>query len=84
LNYSSTSNDLYENLIELKKYVDKEITNLFIKTDLSGKDLINAGRRQEQTNSNWEVLLTFSNSGGEKFAELQSQLLALINYWLSF
>ena len=55
LNYSSTSNDLYGKLIEIKKYVDKEITNLFIKTDLSGKDLINAGRRQEQTNSNWEV-----------------------------
>ncbi len=43
LNYSSTSNDLYGKLIEIKKYVDKEITNLFIKTDLSGKDLINAG-----------------------------------------
>ena len=70
LNYSFTSNDLYGKLIEIKKYVDKEITNLFIKTDLSGKDLINAGRRQEQTNSNWEVLLTFSNSGGEKFAEI--------------
>ena len=45
LNYSSTSSDLYGKLIEIKKYVDKEITNLFIKTDLSGKDLINAGRR---------------------------------------
>ncbi len=84
LNYSSTSNDLYGKLIEIKKYVDKEITNLFIKTDLSGKDLINAGRRQEQTNSNWEVLLTFSNSGGEKFAEITksiagtNQLLAII------
>ncbi len=84
LNYSSTSNDLYVKLIEIKKYVDKEITNLFIKTDLSGKDLINAGRRQEQTNSNWEVLLTFSNSGGEKFAEITksiagtNQLLAII------
>jgi len=84
LNFSSSSNDLYGKLIEIKKYVDKEITNLFIKTDLSGKDLINAGRRQEQTNSNWEVLLTFSNSGGEKFAEITksiagtNQLLAII------
>ena len=84
LNYSSTSNDLYGKLIEIKKYVDKEITNLFIKTDLSGKDLINAGRRQEQTNSNWEVLLTFSNSGGEKLSEITksiagtNQLLAII------
>ena len=84
LNYSSTSNDLYGKLIEIKKYVGNEITNLFIKTDLSGKDLINAGRRQEQTNSNWEVLLTFSNSGGEKFSEITksiagtNQLLAII------
>jgi len=36
LNYSSTSNDLYGKLIEIKKYVNKEITNLLIKTDLSG------------------------------------------------
>ena len=36
LNYSSTSSDLYGKLIEIKKYVNKEITNLFIKTDLSG------------------------------------------------
>jgi len=40
LNYSSTSKDLYGKLYEIKKFVDKEITNLFIKTDLSGKDLI--------------------------------------------
>jgi len=84
LNYSVNSKDLYGKLIEIKKYVDKEITNLFIKTDLSGKDLINAGRRQEQTNNNWEVLLTFSNSGGDKFAEITesiagtNQLLAII------
>ena len=84
MNYSSTTKDLYGKLIEIKKYVDKEITNLFTKTDLSGKDLINAGRRQEQTNSNWEVLLTFSNLGGEKFAEITksiagtNQLLAIV------
>ncbi len=84
LNYSVNSKDLYGKLIEIKKYVDKEITNLFITTDLSGKDLINAGRRQEQTNNNWEVLLTFSNSGGDKFAEITksiagtNQLLAII------
>ncbi len=84
LNYSPTSNDLYEKLIEIKKYIDNEITNLFIKTDLSGRDLINAGRRQEQTRSSWEVLLTFSNSGGDKFAEITKsiagtdQLLAII------
>ena len=84
LNYSSNSKELYGKLIEVKKYIDQKITNLFMKTNLSGKDLINAGRRQEQTNSNWEVLLTFSSSGGDKFAEITksiagtNQLLAII------
>jgi len=74
LNYATNEKELYEKLIEIKKYIDKEITNLFVKTDLSGKDLINAGRRQEQTNNNWEVLLTFSNSGGDKFAEITKSI----------
>ena len=84
LNYSSTSQDLFEKLIETKLFINNEIANLFIKTELSGKDLINAGRRQEQTNNNWEVLLTFSNDGGEKFADItksiagSEQLLAII------
>ena len=84
LNYNSSSKDLYGRLTDIKKLVDNKITNLFIKTDLSGKDLINAGRRQEQTNNNWEVLLTFSNAGGDKFAEITksiagtNQLLAII------
>jgi len=84
LNYYSNSNDLYGKLIDIKKFVDNEITNLFVKTELSGKDLINAGRRQEQTNNNWEVLLTFSSAGGDRFAEITrsiagtNQLLAII------
>ncbi|MCR8540192.1 MAG: protein translocase subunit SecD [Prochlorococcus marinus CUG1439] len=84
LNYSATSDELYGKLIEIKKHVDKLIANLFNKTDLSGKDLINAGRRQEQTNNNWEVLITFSSAGGDKFAEITksiagtNQLLAII------
>ncbi len=84
LNYSSTSQDLFGKLIDTKLFINNEIANLFIKTELSGKDLINAGRRQEQTNNNWEVLLTFSNDGGEKFADItksiagSDQLLAII------
>ena len=84
LNYSSTSEDLFGKLIDTKLLINNEIANLFIKTELSGKDLINAGRRQEQTNNNWEVLLTFSNDGGEKFADItksiagSEQLLAII------
>ena len=84
LKFYSKNEDLYKKLNDTKKYINNEIANLFIKTNLSGKDLINAGRRQEQTNTNWEVLLSFSNEGGEKFAEITKsiagtdQLLAII------
>ena len=84
LNYFSNNQDLYKKLNDTKKYINNEISKLFIKTNLSGKDLVNAGRRQEQTNSNWEVLLSFSNEGGDKFAEITKsiagtdQLLAII------
>ena len=84
LKYYSKNEDLYTKLNDTKKYINNEIANLSIKTNLSGKDLVNAGRRQEQTNTNWEVLLSFSNEGGEKFAEITKsiagtdQLLAII------
>ncbi len=84
LNYTSKRQDLFGKLIDTKIFINNEIANLFTKTELSGKDLINAGRRQEQTNNNWEVLLTFSNEGGEKFASItkaiagSEQLLAII------
>ncbi len=74
LDYSSNNKELYGKLIDTKKYISDNISNLFIKTDLSGKDLINAGRRQEQTNNNWEVLLSFSNEGGEKFANITKSI----------
>ena len=74
INYSSNNQQLFERLVETKKYISNEIANLFNKTDLSGKDLINAGRRQEQTNNNWEVSLSFSNDGGEKFAEITKSI----------
>ena len=84
LEYFSTKEGIYGKLIDIKSFINKEITNLFNNTDLSGKDLINAGRRQEQTNNNWGSLLTFSNIGGEKFANItksiagSDQLLAII------
>ena len=74
LEYFSPNDELYKKLIDTNKFINNEIANLFIKTDLSGKDLINAGRRQEQTNENWEVLLTFSNDGGEKFASITKSI----------
>ena len=74
LNYSSSNQDLFDKLIDTKIYISNEIAALFNKTNLSGKDLINAGRRQEQTNNNWEVSLSFSNEGGEKFAEITKSI----------
>ena len=74
INYFSSYQELFDKLIDTKKYISDEIVTLFNKTDLSGKDLINAGRRQEQTNNNWEVSLSFSNEGGEKFAEITKSI----------
>ena len=74
INYSSNNKELFYKLVDIKKYISNEITNLFNKTNLSGKDLINAGRRQEQTSTFWEVLLSFSNEGGDKFAEITKSI----------
>ncbi len=74
LSYSSNNQELFNKLIDTKNFINNKIANLFNTTDLSGKDLINAGRRQEQTNNNWEVLLSFSNEGGEKFAEITKSI----------
>ena len=54
--------------------IDNQIANLFTKTDLTGKDLINAGSRQEQTNNKWEVILNFNNEGGVKFARITKEI----------
>ena len=82
--YKSSEDDLYSRLNDQRIYLNKEIAALFINTDLTGKDLVTAGRRQEQNNSNWEVLLSFSKEGGDKFAAItksiagQNQLLAIV------
>ena len=84
LNYYSNNQELFDKLLDTKIYINNQIASLFIQTNLSGKDLINAGRRQEQSNNNWEVLLSFSNEGGDKFANITKsiagtdQLLAII------
>jgi len=74
LNYKSNESELFLKLNETRKFVNSEIANLFVKTNLTGKDLISAGRRQEQTNNNWEVLLSFSSEGGDKFAEITKSI----------
>ncbi len=74
LNYKSNESELFLKLNDTRKFVNSEIANLFVKTNLTGKDLISAGRRQEQTNNNWEVLLSFSSEGGDKFAEITKSI----------
>ena len=51
-----------------------EIVDLFEPAYLTGKDLVTAGRQQEQNIAGWEVTLTFNQEGGEKFAELTKSL----------
>ena len=72
--FKSKELDFYSKLNETRKFVNTQIANLFIKTNLTGKDLISAGRRQEQSNNNWEVLLSFNSEGGEKFADLTKSI----------
>tara|TARA_Y100000589_G_scaffold310834_1_gene329587 strand:+ start:3619 stop:5112 length:1494 start_codon:yes stop_codon:yes gene_type:complete len=74
LNFKSNEIDYFIKLINTRKYINTQIANLFTKTDLTGKDLISAGRRQEQNNNNWEVLLSFSSEGGDKFANLTKSI----------
>ena len=74
INYQSKESELFIKLNETRKYINSQIANLFVKTNLTGKDLISAGRRQEQTNNNWEVLLSFSSEGGDKFADITKSI----------
>ena len=59
-----------EQLEQLLARANEQIVDRFEPTGLTGKDLVTAGRQQEQNGSSWEVTLTFSREGGEKFAEL--------------
>ena len=72
--YKSNEIEFYSKLIDLRRFINKQIANLFNSTELTGKDLISAGRRQEQSNSNWEVLLSFNSEGGEKFSKLTKSI----------
>ena len=64
--------------------VNEQIVSLFEPAYLTGKDLITAGRQQEQNVAGWEVTLSFNKEGGDKFAELtqsiagRNQLLGIV------
>tara|TARA_Y100001968_G_C19442824_1_gene763531 strand:+ start:1452 stop:2924 length:1473 start_codon:yes stop_codon:yes gene_type:complete len=63
-----------EQINYLKQEINIKIASLFDPSSLTGKDLINAGRRQEQNLSSWEVTLNFNQEGGEKFANLTKSI----------
>ncbi len=54
----------------LLRTVNQKIVALFEPSELTGKDLVGAGRQQQQAGSGWDVTLSFNREGGEKFASL--------------
>ena len=74
LGFNLKNEDILGTLEQLTKVINKRISGLFEPSSLSGKDLVSAGRRQEQNLSSWEVTLTFSKEGGDKFAELTKSI----------
>ena len=63
-----------EQLQQLLARTNQEILNRFEPTAFTGKQLISAGRQQQQNGSGWEVTLNFNAEGGEKFAELTQSI----------
>ncbi len=59
-----------EQLQQLLDRANAQIVDRFEPAALTGKDLVTAGRQQQQNGSSWEVTLTFNREGGDKFAEL--------------
>ena len=52
-----------------------KIAELFEPTSLTGKDLVTAGRQQQQNvPDSWEVTLSFNREGGDQFAELTQSI----------
>jgi preprotein translocase subunit SecD len=54
----------------LSNEVNRRVVALFGPTLITGKDLVTAGRQQQQTGQDWEVTLNFTRAGGDKFAAL--------------
>ena len=84
LNILDKSGTKFQQINLIWKELNQQITKLFETSNLTGKDLVTAGRRQEQNLDSWEVTLNFNKEGGDKFAELtksiagKSRLLGII------
>ncbi len=66
--------DEVDQMEELLDKVNEKIVSLFEPAFLTGKDLVTAGRQQEQNTSGWEVTLNFNREGSEKFAKLTQSI----------
>ena len=74
LGLDGTATSETEQLEQLLARTNQEILNRFEPTAFTGKQLISAGRQQQQNGSGWEVTLNFNAEGGEKFAELTQSI----------
>ncbi|WP_114993025.1 protein translocase subunit SecD [Synechococcus sp. UW179A] len=74
LGLDGTAKTETEQLEQLLARTNQEILDRFDPTAFTGKQLISAGRQQQQNGSGWEVTLNFNAEGGEKFAELTQSI----------
>jgi len=70
LGLSGSAGSEQEQLEQLLAKVNEQIVSRFGPAELTGKDLVTAGRQQQQNSPGWEVTLTFNREGGERFADL--------------
>ena len=74
LGLEGTAKSETEQLQQLLERTNREILDRFEPTAFTGKQLISAGRQQQQNGSGWEVTLNFNAEGGEKFAQLTQSI----------
>ncbi len=74
LGISQKTSDDKDQLKQLLEKVNEEIVLRFEPSYLTGKDLVSAGRQQEQNLSSWEVTLSFNQQGAGKFAQLTQSI----------
>ncbi|MEB3173375.1 MAG: protein translocase subunit SecD [Cyanobacteriota bacterium] len=63
-----------EQLELLLAAVNSRIVALYEPAQLSGRDLVSAGRQQQQAGNSWDVTLSFNRAGGEQFARLTQSI----------
>ncbi len=54
--------------------VNSRVVELYEPAELTGRELVGAGRQQQQNASSWDVTLSFTREGGEQFARLTQSL----------